>query len=133
MFDRSQFCNILINIIFIGSDSRPSAILASQETEFQATLSCFSLCMADFHLKPKQEFLVSFWVSTSQQAANKLFSLVTQSPASAALGWLQCGTQQLVQGLLLHSPCQHPGSKSEHIPIGKTIYRNSQHEFLCNK
>lgn len=133
MFNWNQFCNILINIIFIGSDNRPSASLASQETEFQATLSCFLLCMADFHLKTKHEFLISFWISTSQQAANKLFSLVTQSPVSAALGSLRCGTQQLVQGLLLQHPCQDPGSKSEHVPIGKTIYRNSQHDFLCNK
>lgn len=86
MFKQSQFCNILINIIFIGSDNRPSATLASPETEFRATLSCFLLCMADFHLKTKHEFLMSLWISASQQAANKLFSLVTQSPMPAALG-----------------------------------------------
>lgn len=133
MFNQSQFCNILINIIFIGSDNRPSAALASQETEFQGTWSCFLLCMADFHLKTKREFLVSFWISASQQAANKVFSLVTQSPVSAALGSLQSGTQQLVQGLFPQYPCQHPGSKSGHIPIGKAIYGNSQHDSLCNK
>lgn len=48
--------------------------------------------MAGFHLKTKQEVLISFWISTSQQAANKLFQPVTQSPVSAALGVLQHGT-----------------------------------------